>query len=297
MATPSRPLIGAVFVLLTLIWSTTWAGIKIGLDGIPPFTGAALRFTLASLILFAVAPLLGVRLWRLARRREERRMWAFNAFFNFMVPYAVVYWSQQWVPSGWGAVLFATFPLFVAVFAHWILPEERLSVFGAVGTVIGFGGVAVIFSEDLERFGGSIVVVAAAVSLLGPLTSAVAEVVVKRWGAGFHPVSLSAVPMSLTAVAMALAAGALEREEAITVTSTNAGAVLYLAVFGSALSFGLYFWLLRHMRATHLALMTYLIPLLATSIGTFFLNEPFTWRLVAGGGLILGGVFLASRGT
>lgn len=292
---PSRPLLIAVFVLLTLIWGTTWAGIKVGLAGIPPFTGATARFAVASLLLFAVAPLFGVRLGQLARRRGERRFWGFNALFSFVIPYSTVYWSQQWLPSGLGAVLFATFPLFVALLAHGLLPEERLGPLGMLGMVVGFGGVAVIFSEDLSRFGGSMGLVAAAVGLCAPAASALAEVVIKSRGKGVHPISLTAVPMALTAVVLAGLAGALERDAVVTVTPLNLGAIAYLAIFGSAVSFGLYFWLLSHIPATRLALMAYLIPLVATTVGVLFLGEVVTGRIVLGGGLILGGVWLATR--
>jgi drug/metabolite transporter (DMT)-like permease len=267
----------------------------VGLLGIPPFTGAAARFLVASVVLLAVAPLFGVRLRQLARRRSERRFWAFNTLFSFVIPYTTVYWSQQWLPSGLGAVLFATFPLFVALLAHWVLPEERLGPGGVAGMVVGFGGVAVLFSEDLTHFGGTIGVVAAGVALLGAAGSAVAEVVIKGRGKGLHPVSLTAVPMGLTALVMAGLAGLLERDAPITVTATNTGAILYLALFGSAVSFGLYFWLLSHIPATRLALMAYLIPLIATAVGVTFLDETVTGRLLLGGALILGGVWLATR--
>lgn len=294
---PSRLLLTTVFVLLTLIWGTTWAGIKVGLQGIPPFTAAAARFTVASLLLFAVAPLFGVRLGKLARRREERRFWGFNALFSFVIPYSTVYWSQQWLPSGLGAVLFATFPLFVALLAHWLLPAERLGPAGIAGMVVGFGGVAVIFSEDLSRFGGSMGMVAAVVALGAPAASALAEVVIKSRGKGVHPISLTAVPMALTAGVLGGLAGVLERDVPVTVTPTNVLAIGYLAVFGSAVSFGLYFWLLSHLPATRLALMAYLIPLVATTVGVLFLGEVVTGRIVLGGALILGGVWLATRGT
>ena len=74
------------------------------------------------------------------------------------------------------------------------------------------------------------------------------------------------------------------------------GALFYLAVFGSAASFSVYFWLLARLPATRLSLITYAIPIVAVVVGTVFLGEAFTWRMAAGAGLILGGVALAIRG-
>ncbi len=112
-----------------------------GLRGIPPFTGVALRFTIASLALLLVGLVTHVPLGRTPR---ERWLWLVNAALTFSTSYGVVYWSEQWVPSGLTAVLFATYPLFVAVLAHFALPSERLTPKAAVGILLGFAGAAVI---------------------------------------------------------------------------------------------------------------------------------------------------------
>ena len=137
----------AAFVLLTLVWGTTWAAIRIGLAGLPPLTGVALRFAIAGTVLAAVGLRLGVRL---GGSRREVGLWVVNGILSFCISYSVVYWSEQYLPSGLTAVLFATHPLMVAVLAHFVLPGERLSRLAGLGLLLGFGGVAVIFSDDLR---------------------------------------------------------------------------------------------------------------------------------------------------
>ena len=286
----SRAALWGVLVLLTLIWGTTWAAIRVGLTGIPPFTGVALRFAISAALLGALA---WTRRVPLGREPRERRLWLVNGLLSFAVSYGVVYWSEQYVPSGLASILWATFPLFVAVLAHFALPDERLTRAGLLGVLIGFGGVAVIFSEDLAALGGPRVAFAAVVMLVSPAVSAVSNVAIKKWGAGVHPLSLTVVPMAIGSVAGALVAFATEREAQLSFTPAAVAALLYLAICGSAVSFTLYYWALERLPASRIALMSYFIPVVAVLTGALFLDEPVTWRTLAGAALVIAGVLLA----
>ena len=92
MGSPGSGRLAAAFLVLTLVWGTTWAVIRVGLAGIPPFTGVALRFAIAGLLLLALARRLGVRL---GRSRRERWLWVVNGLLSFCVSYSVVYWSED----------------------------------------------------------------------------------------------------------------------------------------------------------------------------------------------------------
>lgn len=283
--------LAAAFLVLTLVWGTTWAVIRVGLAGIPPFTGVALRFAIAGVLLLALARRLGVRL---GRSRREAWLWAVNGLLSFCVSYSVVYWSEQYIPSGLTAVLFATNPLFVAAIAHFVLPGERLSLPAVAGLLLGFAGVALIFSDDLRLLGGVRVREAALVMLVSPAVSAVASVAIKRWGAGIHPLSLAAVPMLIGALLVAPVAAIAERGARVSLDARSLGALVYLAVLGSALTFTVFYWLLARVSATRVALISYLIPVVAVGIGAAAFDEPLRPRLVAGAALVLAGVGLVS---
>jgi drug/metabolite transporter (DMT)-like permease len=289
---PSNTRLVGAFVLLTFIWGTTWAAIRIGLAGLPPFTGVALRFLVAGTILLALVPVFGVR-FSLSRR--ELGLWAVNGALAFSGSYVLVYWSEQYIPTGLAAVLFATYPLFVAGLAHFALPEERLSAGALGGLLLGFAGVALIFSDDLRALGGPSVRGAALVMLLSPVVSAVATVAVKRWGAGIHPLSLTAVPMLFTAVVVGGLAYAFERRVPLVFDGRSLGALVYLAVLGSAVSFTIYYWMLANVSATRVALVAYTIPIVAVAVGAVAFAEPIRPRLVAGGLLVLLGVAAVNR--
>lgn len=289
---PSRALTNTVLVVLVLIWGNTWAAIRIGLEGIPPILGVALRFAIASVILVGVAWWLGVPL---GGSRRVYRLWAVNGALTFSASYGVVYWGEQYVPSGLTAVLFATFPLFVVLFAHFWLPGERMTWRSMVGVLIAFVGILLVFSEDLGEFGGPMVLIASLVLLISPLVSAVANVLVKRWGAGVHPLSLTAVPMGLAALFMGGLSVLVESDRPVTFDLRSVGALLFLSIFGSAITFSLYFWLLEHMEARRLALIAFAIPVVAVVTGTVFLREPLTGRILMGSLLVVAGVAFSSR--
>jgi len=289
---PTRALTWAALAGLILIWSTTWAVIRVGLRGIPPFTGVALRFTLASAALLALAPLLGVKL---GRSPNEWRLWIANSLLTFAIPYGVLYWAEQTVPSGLAAVLFATMPLIVAVAAHFALAGDRLTVLGTLGILIGFAGIAVIFSEDFQALGGAQVRTAAAVLLVSPLCAGIGSILVKKWGEGVHPISIAAVPMGITALLMGALALVAERGRPVHFDTPSVLAVLYLGIMGSAVPFTVYFWLLKQQTATRMSLINYATPVIAVAVGTLFMGEPFTARIAAGTALVLVGVGVALR--
>ena len=216
-----------------------------------------------------------------------------HAALSFCGSYGIVYWCEQWIPSGLTSVLFSTMPLFVTVLAHFMLEGERLKRGALAGVAVGLGGIATIFSEDFAALAGPRALLASAVLLLAPFFSAVASVATKRWGKQVHPISLSAVPMGITAGIMGALAVAFERHTPPRFDAVSVGALLYLAVLGSAVTFSLYFWLLSHIKATRVALIAYTSPLVAVTVGVLAFNEPLTWRIVCGSALVLSGVALA----
>ncbi len=288
---PGKYLIAAILTLLSLIWGTTWSVIQIGLVGVPPLTGVSLRFGLAGVLLLVMARARGVPL---GRSSSERRLWWVNTTFAFCGSFGIVYWAEQWVPSGLTAVLFATYPLFVALLAWWFLPDEPLGLMESLAILVGFGGVLLIFSEDLRALGGPAVARASLVLLIAPFVSAIASVAVKRHGAGIHPLSLAGVPMLGGSLVMGALALIFERDRVFTWNAASIGAIVYLAVVGSAVTFSLYYWMLALLPAKRVALISYVVPVIAVIIGVLR-GEALTARMLAGAVLVVGGVTLATQ--
>jgi drug/metabolite transporter (DMT)-like permease len=283
----------ATLAFLTFIWGTTWAAITISLRGIPPFTGVALRFAIAGALLIGYARIMGTSLAPIDRR--EKRLRVLHALLTFCGSYGVVFWAEQWVPSGLASVLFATFPLFVALLAHFVIPDERMSTPVLIGSVVGLAGIGVIFAEDFDLLGGTMVAVGSVVMLISPIVAAVVSVAVKRWGSGMHPVSFNAAAMVYAAAIMGVVAAVVERGRIITFDPGPVAAVLYMAIAGTAITFPLYFWLLEHMEVRQVALIGYGTPVVAVFVGVLAMNEPITFRTLIGSAMVVIGVAIASH--
>ncbi len=278
-------------LLLTVVWGTTWAAVRVALTGFPPLAGVAARFALGAIALALIGR------WRgepLTGDRRLRFLWPVQAILTFGVSYSLVYWAEQVVPSGLVAVLFATFPLWVVLLAVIVLPQERLGLGGFAGIALGFMGVVVIFSQDIASVRGGNVLGVSLVMLLSPIAAAVGNVAVKRWGSGINAYALTAAPMAMTAVGLGALSLWLEHDRAIVWAAAPIAATVYLAVFGTALTFSFYFWLLEHVSATHMSLVAFGTPLIAIGLGAFAFGEPITLRIVVGSLLVVGGVALAA---
>ena len=295
MGSPGWVLKSVTLVFLTLVWGTTWGAITISLRGIPPMTGVALRFAIAAAFLLLYARIRGLPL--ASETRIHRRLRILHAVLTFCVSYGVVFWAEQWVPSGLASVLFATFPLVVALMAHFALPGERMTGPVLIGTLIAFAGIAVIFAEDFDLLGGRQVLVASIVMLASPIVAAVVSVSVKRWGAGMNSVSFNAVSMLWAAAIMGPVAAVADRNKPVIFEAAPVAAVIYMGVLGTAVTFPLYFWLLEHMEARQVALIGYGTPVVAVLLGSLYLSEPLTLRILVGSAMVVGGVAVASHLT
>ena len=136
-----------VWLLLCLIWGTTWFVIKVGLRDLPPISFAGVRFVSASLILLAV---ISVRKISLPNTRRDWTLLAVTGFLQFSFNYSTVFWSEQYISSGLAAVLQATIPAFGLVMAWVHLPQEKITWHKVIAIFLGIVGVATIFIEQLH---------------------------------------------------------------------------------------------------------------------------------------------------
>ena len=291
-AVRGRALDRALIALLCLVWGSTWIVIKVGLEDLPPFRSGAARFLLAAIAFTAFARAYG-------RRESGARppFWlsATVGVLNFGLSYAIVYWSETRLPSGITSVLWAVFPMTMAASAHFFLPGERLRPVQLAGFVIGFAGVVVLFVTDVEDLGR--VASSAALVLLGsPLAATIGTTVLKRHGARTSSILVNRDALWVGAAMLAAAAWAFERGEPATWSPSAIASVAYVALFGTALTFGLYFWLLRRTAAHALSLISYATPAIALVLGALVGGEPIGAGTAAGSVLILAGVATVLRG-
>lgn len=275
---------------VSFIWGSTWLAIKIGLETMPPFLSAGMRFAIAAAILAALSWARGVPFPREARTHAGLLA---LGFLNFVVNYGAVYWGEQYVTSGLTAVLFSTYPLFVLLIAHFAIGAERITVRKAVGVALGFAGVWVIFRSDLT-LGHPRAALAVAVILLSPVASALTSVGIKKWGHDLHPYTLSTLPMTYGAVALTGIGLAFESPDAIEWSAAAVGSLAYLALFGSVIAFVVYYRLLKVVPVSLLALVSYAFPIVAVVLGWLVLEERLSGSTLLGAGAVLVGIALAT---
>ena len=136
-----------IWLILCLIWGTTWFFIKVGLEDLPPITFAAARFVLAVLILAVIIFLQKIPLPATAR---DWKLLALTGVLQFSVNYSLVFWSEQYISSGLAAVLQSMITVFGLVLAWIHLPNERITWLKVFAVLLGMTGVATIFIEQLQ---------------------------------------------------------------------------------------------------------------------------------------------------
>jgi len=287
-APPSPWLVRGLIGLLSLIWGSTWVVIAVGLESLPPFTSAGVRFLVAALVMALVAP-------RLARReggtKPAASLWLTVGTLSFAASYAIVYWSEERLPSSLVCILWSVFPILMGLASHFFLGHRLQGLRPWLGFGVGFLGVVLLFATDLRTLSAASIP-AAAIALLSPLVSCVATTVAKKHGQGTSSALLNRNAMAVGAVLLCGLALLLERDRPAAWNTTAIASVLFLALPGTVLTFGIYYWLLRHTPAHVLSLISYLTPAVALVLGPLVQGEHVgAWTLV-GGATILCGVFL-----
>jgi drug/metabolite transporter (DMT)-like permease len=281
-----------VWLLLATIWGSTWLFIKVGLQDLPPFWFAAIRFVVAS------GPLV---LWLAMRRRPLRhppadwRLMVITGLLTFTLNYALVFWGELQVSAGLAALIYTTFPILGMLQAHWLLPSEPLTLRKAGGAVLALIGVAVIFHNQIDLRGPMALAGSAAI-LVAAGGTACADVLIKKRGVHIDPVTMTAVQMVAGLVPLLGLAFAVEGSPLTIVWTRRAVvALVYLALVGSSLTFVLLYWLIQRMQVTRAMLIPLMSTVVAVSLDAVLLGERLPWQTAVGGLGVLGGLVVALR--
>ncbi len=278
-----------VWLVLCLIWGSTWLFIKLGLRDLPPFTFAGLRFLLASAILWTI-----VIAWRrpLPKNWRDWLKLAWMGSVAFALNYGLIFWGEQYISSGLAAVLQATIPAFGLIFAHFYLPSERLTARKLAGACVGVAGVGLIFYDQMKVEGVAALQGSLAL-LLSSVCVAYSNVFIKARCQHIDS-SVIAAGQMVWGVFPLLALGAVLEGDPFDHrwSRQSALALVYLALIGSVLAFMLYFWLVTKIEVTKTMLISLVTPVTALLIGWLTLNEKLSWRVAAGSAAILAGIWL-----
>jgi drug/metabolite transporter (DMT)-like permease len=269
---PMHPREWAMLIALSVLWGGSFFFNGVAVKELPPFTIVFLRVGVAALILNGVIRVMGLRLPR------EGRVWArFFAmgFLNNAVPFTLFVWGQTHIASGLASILNATTPLFTVIVAHVFTADEKMTGNRLMGVLLGLAGVTVMIGpQALEGLGAN------TLAELACLGAALAYAFAGVYGRRFKRMGLAPMVTAtgqVTASALMLAPVALLAESPWTLpvpTLPVIAAILGLAIFSTALGYGLYFRLLATAGATNLLLVTFLLPVSTLILGTLVLREP-----------------------
>jgi drug/metabolite transporter (DMT)-like permease len=276
-----------MYGLLVLIWSSTWVAIKIGLEDCPPLLGAGVRFALAGLVLLALAA---------AQRRPLRTDWLLTvvlALAPFAFAYGLVYWGEQYVPSGLAAVLFGILPLYTALLGTVLLPDEPLRAPLLAGVLIGIGGLSLAFLESIELGSAETAALGATALALAPLGAALGSIAQKRRAAELDAVVLNGWAMLVGGLLLLPLSALSENWGDFVWSAESVGSIAYLALFGSAIAFVTLTVLLRQISAMGISFLAMLLPFGALIFGAALYDESITARAVAGAVLVAAGLAIA----
>lgn len=288
-----RPQVAVPFALASLIWGSTWYGIKYQLAAAPPLWSVTWRFLLAAAGMFVLA---AVRRegWRMARGGHLFAL-AVGAM-QFFCNYILVYQAEVYLTSGVVAVLYALMIPMNAVLAHFVL-HERITARFLVGGAIGLAGTALLLLHEVRTAPmHGLVWLGLALTGVGILTASAANVIQALPAARRQPiVVLLAWSMLYGALLDAALAWGLDGPPVLPLEPHYLGTVAYLAVFGSVIAFPLYFQLIRELGAGRAAYLNAVVPVIAMLFSTVLEGYRWTWLAAAGAALAVLGAVLALR--
>lgn len=292
---PPRALVWLAFATIYIVWGTSYLGISVAIETIPPFVMSSTRFLLAGglLLLFARtrrgghAPLPTRREWRGA---------AVAGFLLFVANNGLIVWSESnGVPTGVVALLIGTTPMWI-VLLNWMRSGVRPSPMTWAGLLLGLIGIGLLVNVG-NQVGGT--------NLLGAVVGVGAALC---WAIGSLYARGAALPRSplMSTAAQLLAGGAMQGVLAVVlgdvaalqeaqISAVSVVAMLYLAIVSSILAFSAFTWLMRVSEPARVATYAYVNPVIAFILGWLLLDEPITGRTVLAAVVIVAAVALILR--
>ena len=277
--------VSLAFLAVIIIWSTTPLGIQWSVEDVGFLFGVSTRMLLSIVLAVFV-------MWIMHRPFLIHRQAWFAYLASGLGIYCAMmgtYWGAMYIPSGWISVIWGLSPMITGVLASVFIGEKSFVAHRMIGTLLGISGLTVIFFHGAKV--GESAALGVGLVLLGVLGQTSTAVWIKKINAGIHGIVMTVggllVAVPLFWLTWGLAGGGWPEY----IPNRVAGAIIYLAVLGSVLGFSLYYFLLNHVEASRVALITLITPVTALLLGHFLNGEILTVAVFLGTGLILLGLF------
>lgn len=291
---PSTAAVATALLIVYVVWGSTYLGIAVMIETMPPLLAAGVRYGTAGLIML-VALVVHAR-WQASDEPAERptRAHIRSAFIIgtllLLGGNGGVVLAELRIPSGVAAVLVATVPIWLAVFDA-IVTRRRPSTLVIGGLIAGIAGVAVLLApvEGLDGLDpiGILLVLGAAISwAIGSLYARRAPLP----RSGLLGTALEMMAGGVVLVAAGTVLGEIGRTDVSQFSLSSILAIAYLVVFGSIVAFTAYTWLLANVPVSTVGTYAYVNPIVAVALGALILGEPITPRTLIAAAIIIGAV-------
>jgi drug/metabolite transporter (DMT)-like permease len=280
------------FVVAAVGWGTGGVAVRAAFDeGVGPWTTVALRVAIAAILVVAFLASRGLQ-------RPDRltlKIGIVLAVTNLLIPYVLFTFAYEEASAGFVGLFAALIPLATAVYAHFMLTNERLNRGKVIGLAIGFAGVAaLLISGDSGLGAEGRPLIAAVLALVSVAAIGYSGAYAKRYAGRYDPLEITGLQFSLSAVILIPAMLWFEGLPN-SLTAPGWALVLYMAVASTFLPFYLYYRLIESAPVTTVSLVGYLVPLVSLIAGVVFLGERIESGIIVGGALILTGMVITDR--
>lgn len=289
-----RLLVALNFALVYLLWGSTYLGIRIAVEHLPPGLMCGTRFSVAGILMLAFLALRGRNI-RYSGTQLGRM--AVVGILLLMGGNLTLSYAEQIVPSGLAALMVASTPLWFLVLDSLLLGDHHISGRGMAGLALGIAGIAVLLWPKLTATGalGRRELIWSISLLGGSFSWALGSVLSKRWQSSeVDPFSATAWQVTFAGAANLLFAVAFEDFSQVRWTARGAGAVVYLIICGSWIGYTAYIWLLGHVPTSKVSTYAYVNPVVAVFLGWLFVNETVDRYILAGSAIVVASVALVS---
>jgi drug/metabolite transporter (DMT)-like permease len=280
------------FALVYVLWGSTYLGIDIAIEKIPPALMCGLRFLIAGALMLGYCRFAGQSI---AYGPRQLAQLAVVGILLLMGGNLTLSYAEQYVPTGLAALLIAITPLWLLVLDTLLLGEHRIAGRGLAGLGLGVVGTVVLLWPELTATGnlGHKELWFSVALLGGSFSWALGSVLSKRWGEG---ASLSAAGWQMTFAGVANMLLAIARRDAAHAvwTARGIGAVIYLVIFGSLVGYTSYIWLLGHVPTSKVSTYAYVNPVVALFLGWLVLHERIDRYMLAGSVIVIASVALVT---
>jgi drug/metabolite transporter (DMT)-like permease len=274
--------------LLGAIWGTSFLFIKIIVSEIPPMTLVAGRTGLAALVLWFFI------LIKRNPAQVDKKTWrafAVVGLFNGALPYSLISWGEQFIPSGWAALLQATTPIFTILAAHFLTRDDRINFKKALGVFLGFLGVSLLVLPEVKA--GNFAPTWGMLAIIGSSVSyALASIFARKHLAGITPIISSAGQLGFAFIYILPASLLFDKPWTLTASNRVLFSWITLTLLGTVIGYIIYYTLLKRTTATFTVSVTYVVPIFGLVLGALILGETLNPIILFSLVCILTGVLL-----